>query len=263
VTFLLAAALMLLLLWAGQRRLIYFPFGSVPAPADVGLPRAEPVSFATADGLMLRGWFVPADTNEPRLTMVVFSGNAGHRALRAPLAAALAPHAVATLLMDYRGYGGNPGSPSEEGLVRDARAARAYLASRRDVDPARIVYFGESLGAGVAVRLASEQRPYALILRSPFPSLVAVGRYHYPLLPVEWLLRDRFDCVERVRQVGCPLLVIAGDRDGIIPLQMSERLFAAAAEPKRLVTIPGADHNDEELLAGPRMIGAIVEFLAR
>ena len=262
LTVLVAAALVLLLLWVGQRRLIYFPFGSVPAPADVGLTHAETISFGTADGLTLGGWFVPA-AREPRVTMIVFNGNAGHRALRAPLAAALAPHGVATLLMDYRGYGGNAGSPSEEGLARDARAARAYVASRRDVDPTRIVYFGESLGTGVAVRLASEQRPFGLILRSPFPSLVDVGRYHYPLLPVAWLLRDRFDCIARIRQVGCPLLVIAGDRDSIIPLAMSERLFAASPEPKRLVTIPGADHNDDELLAGSRMIAAIVDFLRR
>ena len=170
---------------------------------------------------------------------------------------------MATLLTDYRGYGGNPGSPSEEGLARDARAARAYLATRRDVDPARIAYFGESLGAGVAVRLASEQRPHALVLRSPFPSLLDVGHHHYPLLPLRWLLRDRFDCLERIRRIGCPLLVIAGERDGVIPLAMSERLFAAAAEPKQMITLAGVDHNDRELLAGDRMIAAMVEFLRR
>src|SRR5207245_2914097 len=183
------------------------------------------------DGLGLGGWFVPADGPETRFTMIVFNGNAGHRAMRAPLAAAVGAHGVATLLFDYRGYGGNPGQPSEEGLARDARAARAYLASRRDVDAARVVYFGESLGTGVAVRLATEERPRALILRSPFPSLADVGRHHYPLLPVRWLLRDRFESADRIRGVGCPLLVIAGDRDGIIPMAMSERLFAAAAEP--------------------------------
>ena len=244
-----------------SRRLIYFPFGPLPAPQDVGLTRAQPVSFETADGVTLGGWFVPPDSPAPWLTLIVFSGNAGHRALRAPLAAALAPYGMATLLMDYRGYGGNRGSPSEEGLALDARAARAYVGTRRDVDPARIVYFGESLGTAVAIRLAAEQKPQALILRSPFVSLVELGRYHYPLLPVRWLLADRFESTERIRQIRCPLLVVAGDCDGIIPLAMSERLFAAAAEPKRFVTIAGADHNDEELLAGRRMIAAIVDFV--
>ena len=246
-----------------SRRLIYFPFGRLPAPGEVGLTRAEPVSFDTADGLTLGGWFVPPDTRASRLTLIVFSGNAGHRALRAPLAAALAPYGIATLLMDYRGYGGNRGSPSEEGLALDAGAARAYVSTRRDVDPARIVYFGESLGAAVATRLAAEQKPQALILRSPFASLVEVGRYHYPLLPVRWLLQDRFESTERIRQIRCPLLVVAGDRDGIIPLAMSRRLFAGAAEPKRFVTITGADHNDEELLAGRSTIAAIVDFLGQ
>ena len=118
-----AAALGLVLLWTSQRRLIYFPFGSVPPPAAVGLAGAEPVSFTTSDGVALAGWFVPADGGRRRMTAIVFNGNAGNRAMRAPLAAALGPHGIAVLLFDYRGYGGNGGSPSEEGLARDARAA--------------------------------------------------------------------------------------------------------------------------------------------
>jgi fermentation-respiration switch protein FrsA (DUF1100 family) len=251
----------------GQRRLIYFPSRGAPSPGEVARLRAEPVSFTTSDGLTLSGWFVPAPGppqgpgENARFTVIVFNGNAGDRGMRAPIAAALAPYGIATLLMDYRGYADNRGSPSEEGLALDARAARAYVAGRPGVDPARIVYFGESLGTGVAVRLATEQRPAALILRSPFTSLVDVGRYHYPLLPVRWLLKDRFDSLDRIRRIGCPLLVIAGDRDRIVPPDLSNRLFAAAGEPKRLVTIEGADHNDEELLAGRRMITAILDFL--
>jgi len=258
-----AAGVALVLLWAGQRRMIYFPFGVLPAPANVGLRSVEAVSFTTSDGLTLAGWFVPAPGQPAGITVVVFNGNAGNRAMRAPLAAALGRHGIATLLFDYRGYGGNPGSPSEEGLARDARAAVEYVATRRDVDPNRIVYFGESLGTGVAVRTATERKPRALILRSPFPSLVAVGRHHYQLLPVGWLLRDRFDCVERIKQIACPLLVIAGDVDGIIPIGMSERLFAAASEPKQMIRIAGADHNDPALLDGPEMIDGIVGFLRR
>src|SRR6516165_6667017 len=135
-----SAALVWILLWVGQRRLIYLPFGRLPAPADVGLPQAELVSFATRDGLTLQAWFVPhtPKTGRPAwITLLVFPGNAGHRGLRAPLASALAPHGIATLLVDYCGYGGNPGSPSEAGLAEDARAARAYLSGRGDVDPQR------------------------------------------------------------------------------------------------------------------------------
>jgi len=253
------AAVLLVLVWAGQRRLMYFPFGDVPSPADVGLRSAERVTFPTEDGLTLQGWFLPAPP--PAFTVVVFNGNAGNRAFRAPLAAALHARGYAVLLYDYRGYGGNPGAPTETGLAADARAARAYLVARGDVDASRLVYFGESLGTGVATRLAAEHRPAALVLRSPFASMADVGQFHYPILPVRWLLRDRFDSIDRIATIGCPLLVIAGDRDSVVPYAHSQRLFDAAAQPKSFVTIPGADHNDEALLAGDHMMGAIVEFL--
>jgi fermentation-respiration switch protein FrsA (DUF1100 family) len=193
--------------------------------------------------------------------MLVLNGNAGHRGFRAPLAAAFRDRGYATLLIDYRGYGGNPGTPAEEGLKQDARAARAYLAGRADVRADRLVYFGESLGAAVAVDLAADHPPLGLILRSPFTSLADIGRLHYPFLPVRLLLRDRYPSIDRIMQVRCPLLVVAGGRDRIIPPSYSERLFDAAVEPKRLVTIEGADHNDYALLVGDRMLEAIDEFL--
>ena len=140
----------LALVWLGQRRLIYFPDTASPSLDHAGLAGAEPVTFDTADGLRLNAWFVAGSGPAPRPTVLVFNGNAGHRGYRAPLAAALRQHGLQVLLTDYRGYGGNPGAPSEEGLAADARAARAYLLSRPDVDPTRIVYFGESLGAAVA-----------------------------------------------------------------------------------------------------------------
>ena len=258
---LLLAFLLLVLAWFGQRRLIYFPFGGVPSLGDVGLVGAQDVTFPTEDGLTLRGWFVPATSTSSGVTVIVFSGNAGHRGLRAPLAEALADRGLATFLFDYRGYGGNPGTPSEAGLTRDARAARAYVAGRSDVDSSRLAYLGESLGAAVAVRLATEHPPVALILRSPFTSLVDIGHYHYPYLPVRRLLRDRYPSIDLIPRVACPVLVIAGAADGIVPASQSARLFAAALEPKRLVTIEGADHNDYELLAGTRSIGEVVAFV--
>ena len=191
----------------------------------------------------------------------MFNGNAGNRAYRSGLARAFRAHGVAVLLFDYRGYGGNEGRPTEAGLAFDARAARAYLATRADVDPQRVVYFGESLGAAVAIGLAVEHPPAALVLRSPFTSLADVGRVHYPFLPVRWLLRDRFQSLERIAQIASPVLVIAGDRDRVVPLEQSRQLYAAASAPKRLVIISGADHNDEALVAGPEVIQATLQLL--
>ena len=193
--------------------------------------------------------------------MLVFNGNAGNRAYRAPLAAALHRHGLQVLLIDYRGYGGNPGTPTEKGLAADSRAARAYLAGRSDVDRSRIVYFGESLGTAVAVDLAAEHPPAAIILRSPFTSMADVGQRHYPFLPVRLLLRDRFASIDQIQRVRAPLLVIAGGRDRIVPIENSRRLYDAAAAPKTLLVLPDADHNDDELLAGDEMIRAIVRFL--
>jgi fermentation-respiration switch protein FrsA (DUF1100 family) len=261
LTVLVIATVVLVLIWAGQRRMIYFPFGEVPPPAAAGLPSAEPVTFPTEDGLALQGWFLPARAPGPAYTMVVFNGNAGNRAFRAPLATALHARGHGVLLFDYRGYGGNPGAATEAGLAADARAARTYLVGRSDVDASRLVYLGESLGTAVATTLASEHRPAALVLRSPFTSLAVVGQFHYPILPVRWLLQDRFDSIDRIARIDCPLLVIAGDRDRVIPYEHSQQLFAAAVSPKAFVTIPGADHNDWDLLAGERMIQAIDEFL--
>jgi uncharacterized protein len=256
-----AASIGVGMLWALQRKLIYFPVADVPRPAAVGLPSAQDVSFTTSDGVTLHGWFVPPASPRAPETVLVFNGNAGNRGFRAALAAMLADAGLATLLFDYRGYGENQGQPSEEGLAHDAEAAYGYVAARTDVDSSRLVYFGESLGTGVAVRLATNHAPRALILRSPFTSLTDVGRHHYPFLPVRTLLSDRFASIDCVDRLSCPLLVIAAARDSVVPSEQSRRLYEAARPPKHLVIIEGVDHNDYELLAGPRMRAEILQFL--
>jgi uncharacterized protein len=259
-TGLVLAVLLIGVVWIFQRRLIYFPFGQVADPRLFGLAAAEPVVFPTTDGLRLHGWLMPGRDAHTGATIIVFNGNAGHRGFRASLAAALHARGYGVLLFDYRGYGGNPGTPTEEGLAADARAARAFLLARPE-GASRLVYFGESLGTGVATRLAAEHRPSALVLRSPFTSMTDVGAFHYPLLPVRWLLRDRFDTASRIAGLGCPLLVVAGDEDRVVPYAQSRRVFDAAAEPKRFVTIAGADHNDPALADGPDLVDAIDRFL--
>jgi fermentation-respiration switch protein FrsA (DUF1100 family) len=248
---------LLAVIWVFQRRLIYFPFGQVADPQTIGLDHVAPVILRTSDELALNGWFI-SPTETPDYTVIVFNGNAGNRALRAPLARALARHRLAVLLFDYRGFGGNPGTPTEYGLRLDARAARDFVVRR---NAGRFVYFGESLGSAVATELALEYPPAALILRSPFTSMADVGRVHYPLLPVRWLLRDRFATIDHIAAVRAPLLIIAGDRDSIVPLPQSRQVHAAAREPKSLLVIRNGDHNDDSLLFGREMIEGIVHFL--
>ncbi len=209
--------------------------------------------------MRLAAWYFPVPGGT---AVLVCNGNAGDRSMRAELAAALNRVGLSVLLFDYRGYGGNPGSPSEEGLAADARAAQAWLAAQPDVDPNRIVYFGESLGAAVAIGLAVQRPPAALVLRSPFTSLADVGAVHYPWLPVRRLLLDRYPSIDRIGSVRAPVLVIAGDRDNIVPESLSKRLYDAAVEPKRYALIPGAGHNDRALLDGPRMLHEIERFLS-
>jgi fermentation-respiration switch protein FrsA (DUF1100 family) len=241
--------------------LIYFTSADVTAADAIDGAHVEPVTFETTDGLTLHGWFFAAAGPSPRITVIVFNGNAGNRSHRVPLAAALHRYGLQVLLVDYRGYGDNPGTPSQKGLVLDSRAARGYLAGRPDVDPSRLVYFGESLGTAVAVDLAVEHPPAALILRSPFTSMSDVGQHHYPFLPVRLLLRDRFALIDQIPRSRAPMLVIAGESDRIVPVESSRRVYEAATSPKTFLLVPEADHNDYELFAGDEMISAIVRFL--
>jgi fermentation-respiration switch protein FrsA (DUF1100 family) len=254
----IVASGLLALAWSQQRRLIYFPSpGPLPSAAAM-LPNGRDVVLATDDGTRLGAWYFPVGGGLP--AVLVCNGNGGDRSMRVELAAALNRMGHSVLLFDYRGYGGNPGRPSEVGLAADARAAQAWLAAQPGVE--KIVYFGESLGASVAVGLAAERPPAALLLRSPFTSLADVAAVHYPWLPARRLLLDSYPSIERIGSVHVPVLVIAGDRDDIVPESLSRRLFDAAGEPKRYVVVPGAGHNDRELLDGPQMLGEIGRFLA-
>ena len=240
--------------------MIYQPSGHAGEPSAAGVPAAERVMLSTRDRLQLHAWFVPPTAPSNRGVVVVFNGNAGNRSYRADLARGFCARGLATLLFDYRGYSGNPGAPTEEGLALDAVAAREYLDTRRDIDHRAIVYFGESLGAGVAVRLALSHPPRALVLRSPFTSLVDTARHHFPYIPAGLLLRDRFASSEVIANVRCPVVVITAAHDSIVPADQSRRLFELAKEPKRLVVIEDADHNDEALTAGPRVIDAVAKL---
>jgi uncharacterized protein len=244
--------------WVFQRRLIYLPStGAVPSAASM-LAGAHDVQLMTSDGLQLEAWYIPARRSAGTFTVLVANGNAGDRSLRAPLARALANQGFGVLLFDYRGYGGNPGSPSEEGLAQDVRAARQFLVDE-GVPGNRLLYYGESLGAAVVAELATEHPPAGLVLRSPFADLASVGQIHYPFLPVRALLKDRFPVAEYVAHVTVPITVVYGTADSIVPPEESRQAVAAARGPTRLVAVEDADHNDPALLNGDVLVQAVVE----
>jgi uncharacterized protein len=246
------------LAWGLQRHLVYLPdAGPVPPAASV-LPGARDVALDTEDGHRLAAWFLPGPAPDAPAVLVA-NGNGGHRGLRAPLAAALNDAGLAVLLFDYRGYGGNPGTPSEAGLALDVRAARVFLLEA-GVPADRLLYLGESLGAGVVTELATEHPPAGLVLRSPFVDLASVGAEHYPFLPVRALLRDRYPVAEHVADVAVPTTVVHGGADSIVPPGQSRAVADAAAVLHRVVEVPGADHNDRVLLDGREVVDAVVEL---
>lgn len=261
---LVLSAVLLGLLTVFQRQLVYFPHPAHVGRASDVLPQAREVTLRTADGLELGAWLVPAAQGDLGMTVLVANGNAGNRSMRAPLAAALARSGLSVLLFDYRGFAGNPGRPTEEGLARDARAAQRFLVDDVGVRPERLLYYGESLGAAVVARLATERAPAGLVLRSPFTDLASVGRVHYPFLPIHpALLLDRYPVADLVARIAVPTTVVYGTRDSIVPPDQSRAVAAASARPVRIVAVEGADHNDSELLDGRTLVDAIVELADR
>lgn len=279
--------IVLMMYWL-QRSLIYLPHRENRIDVrDANLPpgQVHAITVSTDDGLELRGWHLLPDgrsaadyqacdseLSKGRHLVLYFSGNGGNRRFRTREFGLLTGLNLDVFVFDYRGYGDNPGSPSQEKLTADARSIWNYATQKRHVPPNRIIIYGESLGGGVATGLASELCqsrivPGGLILRSTFSSLVDAGKYHYPWLPVGWMLADRFMSIDQIPQVTCPILQVHGTNDSIVPIEMGQRLFARAPEQsssgiaKRFIKLAGAGHNDVTLVAYDRFQQEIGNFL--
>jgi fermentation-respiration switch protein FrsA (DUF1100 family) len=208
----------------------------------------EEVWFQAQDGTRLFGWYVPATGLSAVLLWC--HGNAGNIIHRLENLAALHKIGLSVFLFDYRGYGRSEGMPSEPGLYQDALAAYEVLTKAKQVPPERIVLFGRSLGAAVAGTLASQRPAAGLILESAFPSVEALAKFHYWGLPMHWLVSAEYNLADRLRQVSRPVLVIHGDRDSLVPLQLGQEVFEAARPPKDLYVVHGAGHNDLVRIGG-------------
>ena len=242
--------------------LLYFPVRAIAAtPADAGLA-FEDVTLETGDGVELHGWWVPTRAAPSTGHVLLCHGNAGNVGDRVMHAALLGGAGLDVLMFDYRGYGRSSGRPSEPGTYRDARAARSALLARPEVDPARVVYLGESLGGAVAVELALAHPPAGLVLMSTFTGVRDMARRHYGFIPPA-LVPDAYPSLRRVRELRAPLLVIHGDRDEIVPLLHGEELFEAAPEPKRLHVVEGVGHNDLVTRAGDEWAAAVGGFVTQ
>lgn len=242
-----------------QRSMIYFPDTSaVPAAVDV-LDGGQDLTLHTADGLELTAWFAPpapeADARE--LAVLMAPGNAGNRANRLGLAQEFQARGFAVLVMDYRGYATNPGTPHQDGLIADGLAAVDAL-KRRGYPPERTLYFGESLGSGVVAALLTQHPPAAVVFRSPFTELADVGAHHYPWLPVRTILRDRFPVLDKVAKTDVPVVVIRAEHDTVIPTQLSAQVAEAAQHLVIEHVIADADHNDP-IMFGPYIADLVVE----
>jgi uncharacterized protein len=230
------------LLYLFQRHLIYFPMSGTPTPEESGVPEMGVVALKTDDGLNLKAWYRPP--LQPSLpTIVHFHGNAGHIGHRGIIVKPFLDLGFGVLLVTYRGYSGNPGSPSEKGLYLDGKAAIEFLI-RDGIPMQKIVLYGDSIGTAVAIELATKYPVCALVLQAPFTSLADVGEFHYPYFPIRLLLKHKFENLKKAGNVQAPVLIIHGLSDDIIPAKFGRRLFDALHEPKKIELIQGVGHND-------------------
>jgi fermentation-respiration switch protein FrsA (DUF1100 family) len=246
--------MLILLMYLFQRQLIYFPSQEVPQLHDYQANDMRVITLNTQDGLVLNSWYKPAKTDQP--TVLYLHGNAGHIGGRMALARQFMDAGLGLLLLEYRGYGGNKGRPSEKGLYEDGLAGMRFL-HQRGIKSEHIALYGESLGTGVATKLAVENRVCAVVLQSPYTSLSDLARYHYP-----WLLFnpwDRFNSIDRIQAIHAPLLILHGIKDDVVPYSQGQALFQRASKPKKMLSFILEGHHT--MWNVPNFSKNIVDFI--
>ena len=202
----------------------------------------EKINFETSDGLVLNSLFRKPSTNK-KDTIVVFHGNAGHIGHRVDKFGSFLDEGYGLLLVEYRGYGENPGKPSEDGLHQDSLAALEFL-NKQKISKQKTILYGESLGCGLAIKLSTEEKYKAIILEAPYTSIAEVASHHYWYLPAKWLVLDRFDILSIIKNIKSPLLILHGEKDNVISFDLGKKVFNAAPEPKEALFIHNANHNN-------------------
>jgi len=243
------------LMFGYQRKLMYLPYVGIDAPGAYGLVDFTSLSIQTSDNVHIQAWYKEAKRDYP--TIIYFHGNAGNLAHRAQYFSLLRDAGFGILGVDYRGYGASEGTPSEEGFYKDGRAVIDYAQKELALPANKIIIYGESIGTGVAVQMATEYKLAALILQSPFLSMASAASYHYPWLPVNLLLMDRFDSQSKMANVHSPLLLFHGENDGIVPITDGKELFIRGNESKKSIYFPDTGHNNFNL---ELLVAAVLTF---
>ncbi|HRQ61907.1 MAG TPA: alpha/beta hydrolase [Alphaproteobacteria bacterium] len=244
LTFVLFYAGVLALLFFAQREMMYHPTGPRPSAEELGIPTPQTVRVQADDGLEIEGWYWPPENSDGPV-MVYFHGNGqDYPYWTGKIMQYRRAMGLGVLLAEYRGYGGNPGHPTEAGLMADARAYIGWLQREQGVPPSRMIFNGESLGTGIAVRMAAEFAPRAVILESPYSSTAAIAQGRYFFAPVSLLMLDQFRSIDVIGEVKSPNLFMHAVQDTIIRIAFSRELYEAAAEPKQFIEIPQGGHND-------------------
>jgi fermentation-respiration switch protein FrsA (DUF1100 family) len=240
-----------------QRQLLYLPDKNRPELAELAQLGVRELTLTTADRLSLVSWYLPSRPRRP--VIVYFHGNGGHIGYRIERLLRFAREGYGVLMLEYRGYGGNPGSPTEAGLYSDGQAALDFL-KHEGIASNRLILYGESLGSGVAVRLATRNEVVELILEAPPTSVAEVAQCHFPYVPASRLVVDRFDSLSRIGEVKAPILVMHGERDRVVPVRYGRALFNAAPEPKEGWFVPEAGHENLASFGG---LDVAVAFINR
>ena len=227
---------------AYQRQFLYLPDKQIAAPEQYGLNGFRENFIKTSDNVSIQTLYKPAQGKLP--TILYFHGNASHMGNRAGIYSALAGKGFGVMAVSYRGYGKSEGTPTEQGLYNDARAAISYLTDIKDLKLSDIILYGESLGTGVAVQMATEKQVAGVVLQAPYTSTVNRAAEIYFFIPVTLIMTDRFESIKKIENVKSPLLILHGELDATIPIRHGKKLFATANEPKQAIFFPDVEHNN-------------------
>ncbi len=242
-------------LYLFQRTIMYRPNSVKPIMSDDIKNYFYEVEIQTSDNLSLLAWYAKSSKEYP--TIIYFHGNAGDIGDRVDNLQPFVRQGFGLLLLSYRGYGGNQGKPSEDGFYQDARAAVKFLLNTKIVELSQIIFFGESIGTGVAVQMAAEYPTKMLILQSPYTSMAELAKTKYPIFPVEWLLTEHYDSIAKFPKLGQKIIIFHGSKDTVVPAYMSEKLYSVASNAELLIE-PSSDHDD--ILTGS-MAERIIKFI--